>query len=126
MHAQDSIVAARHERAAAEEGDVLRWRVAAEGADEPQGVVVVDRELAAVARRHPDVRPVGLVADVVRQERWPDPVDNAGPSGMVEADDRDLGALASKDDPEPPAEHVERQMARRATDRNPSHDSPGA
>ena len=97
-----------------------------ERADEPRAVVVVDRDPAAVARGHPDARSARLVADVVRQERRPDAVDHARAARMVEADDRDLGALAAEHDPEPAAEHVEGEMPRRASDRDAPHDPAGA
>ena len=51
MHAQARVVTARDERATAEEGDVLGWRVGTKCPEKAHAMVVVDREPATVARR---------------------------------------------------------------------------
>ena len=62
----------------------------------------------------------------MREERGTDAVDHARAARMVEADDRDLGALAAEHDPQPAPEHVEGEMPRRASDRDAPNDPAGA
>ena len=111
MHAQDGVVAARHERAVAHEGDVLRRRVAGERPHELRAGVV-DREAAAVARRHPDAAAAGREADVVGEERRPDRARRlaAGAARESRARRSRLGLVAERD-PEPRPDAVDPEMA---------------